>query len=75
MKKEIFKFQRPIMTNNKSEPILVYNKDRSILNQLVVSKRIMKILFPGGSVKEYWLCVKHKDGILEPIVWVEEQEW
>ena len=75
MEKEIFKFQRPLMTTDKSKPILVYNKDRSIMNQLVVPKRIMKILFPGDSVKEYWLCIKHKDGILEPVVWVEEQEW
>lgn len=63
------------MTDDASEPILVYNKDQSVMNQLVVSKRIMKKLFPDGGVKEYWLCVKHKDGMLEPVVWVEEQEW
>ena len=75
MKKEIFKFQRPLVTDDNSEPILVYNKDQSIMNQLVVSEKIMKMLFPGNSVKEYWLCKKHKDGVLEPVVWVEEQEW
>lgn len=75
MKKQIFKFQRPIITSDPSEPILVYNKDASIINQLTVSDDILNVLFPGGELKTYWLCKPHKNGILELLEWELEQNW
>lgn len=75
MRKQIFKFQRPITTDDPSEPILVYNKDRSIMNQLVVSEDTMKVLFPNEELKSYWRCKPHKDGMLELLEWELEQNW
>ncbi len=75
MRKQIFKFQRPVMTNDPSEPILVYNKDASIINQLTVSEDILNVLFPDGGLKSYWRCKPRKDGMLELLEWELEQDW
>lgn len=75
MRKQIFKFQRPIVTDDPSEPILVYNKDESIINQLTVSEDILNVLFPGGELKTYWLCKPRKNGMLELLEWELEQDW
>lgn len=75
MKKQIFKFQRPIITDDPSEPILVYNKDQSIMNQLSVPEDMMKVLFPDGELKSYWRCKPCKDGMLELLEWEMEQDW
>lgn len=75
MRKQIFKFQRPIVTDDQSTPILVYNKDRSIINQLVVPEDTMNVLFPDGGLKSYWRCKPHEDGMLELLEWELEQNW
>lgn len=75
MRKQIFKFQRPITTDDPSEPVLVYNKDRSIMNQLSVPEDMMEVLFPNSELKTYWLCKPHKDGMLELLEWELEQDW
>lgn len=75
MRKQIFKFQRPIITDDPSMPILVYNEDASIINQLVVSEDMMKVLFPDGGLKSYWRCKPRKDGMLELLEWELEQDW
>lgn len=75
MRKQIFKFQRPVMTDDPSEPILVYNEDASIINQLVVSEDMLNVLFPDGGLKSYWRCKPRKDGMLELLEWEMEQDW
>ncbi len=47
---EIFKLQRPIVTNRPDQQILVYNKDRSKIGQFGADTHVMKLFGMGLKV-------------------------
>jgi hypothetical protein len=50
-KQEVFKLQRPVMTNAKQVMILAYNKDRSALGEFPITDRLRKLF--GNEYKIY----------------------
>ncbi len=76
MKQEVFKFQRPIMTNDPSMPVLIYNEDRSIIGEFPLTKKEQRKVFSKGEYKTYWLCKPNKKTHkLDLIKQVEGQDW
>lgn len=76
MRAEVFKFQRPLFTTDPSQPILIYNEDRSIMNQMPLPRKVQKKIFRNGEDKCYWLCKPNtKTQLLDLIKRVEEQDW
>lgn len=54
MKEQIFKLQRPIVTNEPQPMALLYNEDKSIYAQIEMTPEIEK-LFVDGELKIYFL--------------------
>ena len=73
MKREIFKFQRPLDGGN---DILIYNEDRSIEVVYPMSKKQMKDIFWNDEYKVYCLCsYKPPRSKIKVEQIVEEQDW
>ena len=58
MKKQMFKIQRPIFTNDPSPTVLIYNKDRSIEDQLPMTEEVLKLFPPIDSQGPRWTGYK-----------------
>lgn len=71
----ILKVQRPISTNAPEymEQILVYNEDRSLMEQLKVDETLMSMF--GDDFKMYCKARLWVDGVLQLTARCEEQEW
>lgn len=50
-KQEVFKLQRPVVTNARQVMILAYNKDRSAQGQFPITDRVRKLF--GNDYKIY----------------------
>lgn len=73
---EIFKFQRPIMTNDPSMPVLFYNEDQSIIGEFPLTEKERQKVFSKGEYKTYWLCrFNEKAHKFDLIKQVKEQDW
>ena len=68
----IVKIQVSIATTAKNQMVLIYNKDRTFLDERVVSKEILKVM--KGENKKYFLA-EMKDHYLCLIKEVGEQKW
>lgn len=53
-KSQIFKIQVPLFTSDQEPKALVYNEDRSIINQFPITKGLMKLM--RGELKQFWHC-------------------
>lgn len=71
-KTEIFKVQRPI-GGSSLEPILVYNRNRSVFGQMPMTQEIAKYM--GSEYKIYVRGYIDKDGILQVEEKVSSQRW
>lgn len=72
-KKFIVKIQRPIISNHEEDIVLVYNKNKSIMQELPAPKHIKK--FMNNEFKQYaWAWInKDKKIVLDKLA--EWQEW
>ena len=70
----IFKVQIPLSTNMDHEEVLIYNKDRSILDQREVTPELLA-LFPEGVYKIYVKGTFSQSGVIDLIQRVADQEW
>lgn len=76
IKREIFKFQRPLFTNADYNEVLIYNKDRSIEVVYLMSEKQMKDVFWNDEYKVYCLCsYKPPRSKIKIEQIVEEQDW
>lgn len=74
--KDIFKLQRPIRSNHGMNFALVYNKSRTILEELPTTKKLAKQLFPNKELKTYWRGTYNKKTKMIILTeQVEEQNW
>lgn len=74
----ICKFQRPLLSTDGDNCILVYDEQCDVMEYLPVSEEDMEFLFPDEALKTYWLCEKEDEGdrgVIYPIEQVEEQGW
>jgi hypothetical protein len=73
----IVKVQRPIMeTGGNYTMCLVYNLDRSILGHLEMNDEAIKLMFPDGELKTYWLAEQRRPGrLLLTEQLFSEQDW
>ena len=61
--KGILKIQRPITSNQVNPPVLIYNKDRSILTEQLMTEQEMDDLF-GEAMKVYVQAELADNGML-----------
>lgn len=61
--KGILKIQRPITSNQVNPPVLIYNKDRSILTEQLMTEQEMDDLF-GEALKVYVQAELADNGML-----------
>ena len=61
--KGILKIQRPITSNQVNPPVLIYNEDRSIFTEQLMTEQEMDDLF-GEAMKVYVQAELADDGLL-----------
>lgn len=73
-KTEIFKIQRPLITNGHNNNALIYNEDRSIKIETLITEDILKAF--NGDFKMYAEMITNtEDNSIAFIKRVETQNW
>jgi len=74
-KKEIFKMQRPLFSNDPDAKTLIYNEDRSVLQYLDMDDDLLQSLF-GDEMKVYAMCkVNKRRKKIELEYVLDEEDW
>lgn len=70
---QIFKLQKPLVFTTKVPMCLAYNKDRTWQGQFPMTEALQPLFV--HSPKVYILAVPQKDGKLQVLQMVEDQDW
>lgn len=69
----IVKVQVSLATSHRQKRVLIYNEDRSVQWEGALTEEIAMITL--GRPKSYFEAILHKDGKLEFMEKVEDQDW
>ena len=72
--KHIFKVQIPLVSSHECPPALIYNEDRSILDEVPITSKL-RALFPEDVFKIYVHGTIDDAGVVDLNEVVGEQEW
>lgn len=73
--KRVLKLQRPIVTNESMQNILIYDKDRKFETTIELEQEQIDQLF-GESLKQYWFAkVPMVGGNIQLIRRVKDRSW
>lgn len=66
MKPELVKFQRSLFTSDNTGRMMYYNEDRTLTDEVELTKEWVEALFPNGEAKVYrWCRVNENSRMLE----------
>jgi len=61
MEPQIVKFQRSLFSSDSGHRVMYYNEDRTLLDEIPLTKEFEDELFPNGEDKVYHMCELGED--------------
>jgi hypothetical protein len=71
----LYKFQRPLFSTGSMLKILVYNKSRSQMNELLMTREEINAIFDKEEYKVFWHGKRDKGGKIVLERKVLEKDW